>query len=110
MRALLCTLAVALLLYGTSLFSRDRDDPRWARSAVNSTHQEEAAQRFESLTALVRSIEPLTTGSVEVRDEKPTSTPIPARGDAPNGPAITPAATAPAAERRPTLNRDHTAK
>src|SRR5215203_2802872 len=94
MRALLCTLAVALLLYGTSLFSRDRDDPRWARSAINSPHQEQAPQRFESLTALVRSIEPLTTGSVEVYDKQPTSTPVPARDDVPNGPGVTPSAPA----------------
>ena len=63
MRALLCTLAISMLLYGTSLFSRGRDDPAWARSA----HQEQAAQQFESVAALVTSIEPPATGSVEPR-------------------------------------------
>ena len=67
MRALLCTLAISMLLYGTSLFSRGRDDPAWARSA----HQEQAAQQFESVAALVTSLEPPTTGSVEAR-----STPV----------------------------------
>lgn len=74
MRALIFTVAVALLLYGTSLFSRDRESPRWARVA-DSARQEDQPARFESLTALVKSVDDISTGSVEVRDRRATPPP-----------------------------------
>ena len=74
MRALIFTVAVALLLYGTSLFSRDRESPRWARVA-DSARQADAPARFESLTALVRSVDDISTNSVEVRGTRATPPP-----------------------------------
>ena len=82
MRAVLSALAVSMLLYGTSLFSRGRDDPAWARSA----HQEQAAQQFESVAALVTSLESPTTGSVEQRST-PVASPVRAGEDKPAVPA-----------------------
>ena len=104
MRALLSTLAVALLLYGTSLFSRDRERPPWAHSAVDrSGPQEQSAPRFENLSALLHSLEPVATGSVRAHEVQ-QDTPAVAQ------PNATASAAASAAEKRPTLKRDDPAK
>jgi hypothetical protein len=74
MRALILTVAAALLLYGASLFSRDRESPRWARVA-DSARQEDQPARFESLTDLVKSVDDMSTGSVELRERPATPPP-----------------------------------
>ena len=104
MRALILTVAAALLLYGASLFSRDRESPRWARVA-DSARQEDEPARFESLTALVKSVDDMSTGSVEVR-ERP-ATPPPAAPEY----ALQSATAAPVrVEKRLTPKRNNAAK
>jgi hypothetical protein len=104
MRVLTFTVAVALLLYGTSLFSRDRESPRWARVA-DSTRQEDEPARFESLTALVKSVDDMSTGSVEVRDRPSTPPPAPAPEYALQSTAAPPVRV----EKRPTPKRNNAA-
>ena len=68
-RALICTAAIALLLFGTSLFSRDRDHPPWAqRGNEGARRNGEPNKRFETVASLLESLEDVTTGSVETRN------------------------------------------
>ena len=106
MRALILTVAVALLLYGTSLFSRDRESPSWTQAANSSWRPVEEPARFESLTALVRSVDDLSTGSLEIRDG-PALPPVTGREEEL---VLSGAAPRPAVQKRLTSKRTNVAK
>jgi hypothetical protein len=70
MRALVCTAAVMFFLYGTSLLSRDRDNPPWAHTGQR---QSEPAQPFESVASLLERLDDVTTSSVVAPQPPPVT-------------------------------------
>jgi hypothetical protein len=70
MRALICTVTVMFSLYGTSLFSRDRDNPPWAHTGQR---QSEPAQPFESVASLLESLDDVTTSPVVAPQAPPVT-------------------------------------